>query len=246
MNSAREILISVVIKNKGEWQKILADIQAKNVEEEPLATNQSCLTLVDQDYPTSLKQGYQPPFVLFYEGDLSLFKAAHKIAIMGSKDSNPKLLDKLIDSKDTGSVYVLSGISQLDKYVVDMPNVNKVIVVLPYAIDQMDEEIKDQVLSNGGLIITNVPNGIEPTKEGFAYQNILISNVCDKMLILKCGNKSSILVSVMNMLELNKDIMIIPLPIEEEGYANNQLIYQGAIHVYNQETYKDQVYGVGN
>lgn len=239
-------MISSAIRNKGEWQKILADIQAKNVEEKPFTTNQNCLTLVDQDYPTSLKQGYRPPFVLFYEGDLSLFKAAHKIAIMGSRDSNPKLLDKLIDSNDTGSVYVLGGTTQLDKYIVDMPNARKVIIVSPYAIDKMDKELKDQVLSNGGLIITNIPNGVEPTNEDNAYQKILISNVCDKTLILKCKNQSGTLISVMNMLELNKDIMIVPLSIEEEGYANNQLIYQGAIPVYNQETYKDQVYGVGN
>ena len=76
----REVLIYFALKYKGNWELIHSAINLKeeidinylNVEMGKIKCN--IVTLIDQNYPEQLKKIYQPPFVLFYYGDLSLLK----------------------------------------------------------------------------------------------------------------------------------------------------------------------------
>ena len=90
----RDRLITLSVMKNGNWFKmyevLTQDIQLKQITDrqvkealEKLRTTQT-LTILDEDYPKSLKEMQQPPFVLYYQGDLALLKKK-KIGVMGNR-----------------------------------------------------------------------------------------------------------------------------------------------------------------
>ena len=76
MNS-REILIYLAIKFEGDWDSIYSAINIKEEFDEKEAMKMikqiksSCITILDENYPQSLRRVTKAPFVLFYYGDIS-------------------------------------------------------------------------------------------------------------------------------------------------------------------------------
>ena len=73
----RDRLITLSVMKNGNWFKmyevLTQDIQLKQITDrqvkealEKLRTTQT-LTILDEDYPKSLKEMQQPPFVLYYQ-----------------------------------------------------------------------------------------------------------------------------------------------------------------------------------
>ena len=73
MVKAKELLVAVAAKNKGDWNLIINFIRAKEKQKgeeiekfSPLADQ--AITILDEDYPQTCKNSYMPPIVLFYKG----------------------------------------------------------------------------------------------------------------------------------------------------------------------------------
>ena len=85
----RNILIYFAIKYHGDYQKILNAIKTKEkVQNEDLQKikNIKALTIIDENYPLSLKNCYMPPFVIFYQGDISLINEENLLSVVGSRN----------------------------------------------------------------------------------------------------------------------------------------------------------------
>lgn len=71
--NAREMLLCIAIKCKGDWNKIYKTLQDKSYDtydNDELINiieyyDGEYITIIDDDYPQILKQSYHPPFVLF-------------------------------------------------------------------------------------------------------------------------------------------------------------------------------------
>jgi hypothetical protein len=75
--TGREALIAIALKYQGDWDKMVAAVKAheefgsEEAEKSVASLKCKCVTLIDPDYPDSLKHCFRPPLVLFYKGDLS-------------------------------------------------------------------------------------------------------------------------------------------------------------------------------
>ena len=76
--------------------------------------NITAVTILDAEYPSSLKMCYKPPFVLFYKGDISLLNS-ESIAIVGSRypseyaiKATKYIMDGLFSKKD---ITIISGLA---------------------------------------------------------------------------------------------------------------------------------------
>ena len=86
----REILISLAVKYRGSYDRIKhAIISREPVEEYPY---DRCLTVFDNEYPKELYDLKEPPFVLFYKGNIKLLKQ-DKIAVIGARKPCSYALD---------------------------------------------------------------------------------------------------------------------------------------------------------
>ena len=119
MNS-REILLYYSIKYLGDWDKIYQALQLKeeldlNEVEKVISKNKSkFITILDEEYPSSLKESFKPPFLLFYEGDISLLNNdKHKIAVVGSRKYSKygrEMTEKLVKGI-TEDFIIVSGLA---------------------------------------------------------------------------------------------------------------------------------------
>lgn len=240
------MLLALVIKHKGEWSKIYQSISHKEyAETDNITCDMSYITIMDNEYPNSLKRQHQPPFVLFCEGNIDLLKSeSKKLAIINSRKANETKEKKAISmllNQPTDTIYVVSGENPFLNEIVDIAEIqnHKVIVVLPYDFYHFSQQgLKQRIIANGGLFITTYPENafVDLSNNNFIQEKMLIAKLCDKVLVMSCGAKSSNLVAVMTALNENKDILVVPTGIEQTDYENNNLIANGAYCVYNYDT----------
>jgi DNA processing protein len=83
----RDIIVYLAVKYEGDWNKIYDAIKRKELVDEQLVLDtvskikSKYTTIVDQDYPESLKKIYKPPFVLFYNGNLYILNNRFNLGI---------------------------------------------------------------------------------------------------------------------------------------------------------------------
>lgn len=101
----RDIIVYLAVKYNGDWNKIYQAIKDKEIVDEPTvvstiaeAVNKyKILTIIDSDYPDSMKKIYKPPFVLFMDKEPrnTLNRMSNMLGIInGSKDLNAEEISK--------------------------------------------------------------------------------------------------------------------------------------------------------
>lgn len=90
--TSREILLGYCLKYHNDWQKIYDGMVNNNnlAELEELVSNfnGNYISYFDNEYPLVLKQAYHPPFVLYYEGDISALQTKNLIFLHGDNIFN--------------------------------------------------------------------------------------------------------------------------------------------------------------
>lgn len=74
---ARKILLALCLKYDNDWNRVRTALQNKEeLTDEDLARVDSFtgnyITILDENYPDRLKRKFKPPFLLYYDGDISL------------------------------------------------------------------------------------------------------------------------------------------------------------------------------
>lgn len=246
---SKKYLLALAIKYKGNWDEIYnCIVEKKDLDEDFVeeTTNQykgKFITIMDEEYPEQLKQGIKPPFVLFYEGNIALLKDTNykRLALNDSRhttDTDKLVADKIMTDLPDNVAFVIGGNSELS-YDIAIKNKRPTIVVLSHSLDLInDTERKDQIIKQGGVYISEYPVETEKTKDSVVIRYRVMSALCDKMLVvshIKRNSGTTFLIGL--VLSQGKDVMVVPTsPLETEESANNELIGEGAIPIYNSES----------
>ena len=231
---ARKLIIALAIKHNGEWLSIYRDIQDKVMPtEEELAKAEGieCITILDDDYPTALKQGFKPPFVLFCKGNKQLLNDTDILAVVGSRNPTGRTItftEKFVSSRNETIITGMNiGINSKVAHTA-LENGNNTILVLAEGIDNKATfpELYDKVAEKG-LIISEYPFNTPAQKENFAFRYRLISGLCKAVCIMDIKQHSGTNVLVMNAINSGKEIYVKP-DIESKDSYENQLIDEGA------------------
>ncbi|MBE7074542.1 MAG: DNA-protecting protein DprA [Clostridiales bacterium] len=196
-----------------------------------------CLTIFSKNYPSKLHKLSNPPYILFYVGNLDLINT-QTVAIVGAR--NPSTYGKLVTEKFSKSlaqnnITIISGLaSGVDKisHEVCLEVNGKTIAVLGGGFDQiypaMNVNLAREVAKKG-LIITEYFLNIQPTKYSFPHRNRIIAAFSDAILITEAGKKSGSLYTMEYGTEMGIDTYCVPGSIMSElSYATNDLIKRGA------------------
>ncbi len=239
----REILVYLAIKNKGEWDAIYLAIQNKEkidneevVKYEIAKLKCKYVTILDVDYPSSLRQAYRPPFVLFYYGDLSLISDYRScISLVGTR--NPSNYGKEITASIAGNLakdyVIVSGLARgIDaiSHKAAIDNGGKTVAILGSGIDNcypkenlhLYEEIK-----NNHLLISEYPFNVEPDKEHFPKRNRLIAVLSCATVVTEAKYRSGTSITVGVALNAGRSICAVPHEANKESFCN-RLIADGA------------------
>ena len=86
-----------------------------------------------------------------------------------------------------------------------------------------------EIIKNNGLLISEYPIGVRPSKYTFPARNRIISGLSSGVLVIEAKQKSGTLITVDFALEQGKNIYAVPGNINSENaMGTNELIKQGA------------------
>lgn len=198
----------------------------------------SFLTVLDQEYPESLKQLSDFPYILFYRGDPSLLKE-FSIAIIGSRKPTAygifcadlfarKLSEHKIVSV-SGMANGIDGISQKST----LGNNGRTVAVLGSSLTDIypknNVSLAEDITKNGGLVITEYHHLQRTLPHQFVARNRIISALCSGLLVIEANFKSGTMTTVDFALELGKTIFAVPGNItSSNSNGTNLLIKNGA------------------
>lgn len=119
----------------------------------------------------------------------------------------------------------------------------KTIAILGNGLDMIypkeNIELANEIIRNGGAIISEYPCGTKPDKMNFPARNRIISGLSKGIIIIEAKEKSGTLITVDFALEQGRDVFVVPGNINSiNSVGTNDLIKQGAKMVTSYEDIK--------
>jgi len=219
------------------------NINPNKLEVEINKTDIKYITIIDKEYPSLLKQIYDPPVVIYYKGNINVLKYKYKLAVVGSrklsnygKQIMPYLLKPL-----TNNIVIVSGLaigadSMAHKIAVD--NKKTTIAILGGGLDyksfypKQNTDLAKKIIDNNGLIISEYPPGESPKAQNFPRRNRIISGLCQACLVIEAAHKSGSLITAYQALEQNREVLAVPSNmLLTNSSGTNKLLQRGALPI---------------
>ena len=189
----------------------------------------SGIAIINQDsnyYPDLLKYIDSAPAVLYAKGNLDKLSGI-KITVIGSRQcdkdgiNNATRFSKAFN--DVGLTIVAGFAPGIEATV--HKSALSTIVVMPCGINitypAMHFRLKNMIIDNGGLFITEYPFDVNANKENFKFRNRLLAALSDATVFVQCGMKSGTAHTFNWTAVYGRDAYVIP------GSINN-IFYQGS------------------
>jgi DNA processing protein len=203
------------------------------------------LTYASPFYPAALRELYNPPAVIYYKGDVSVFAASPTIAIVGARNSSKyavAVTEKLVKALmrfDPGYVFI-SGFAvgtDITVHLTAIKHGGKTIAVKGCGIDYPYPDknmIHLDEIAADGLIISEYPPGTKPLPTRFPLRNRIIAGLSGGVIVTEGSAKSGALSTAHLAADYGKDVFAIPpRDITDPACQGNiMLLREGAIPVY--------------
>ena len=194
------------------WQELdeqkLADLTAE----------QKFITILSDDYPDVLKETYQPPLVLFYEGDKSLLHQ-RQIAIVGSRLASPyayQVMEQLLPPLIDDGLVITSGLAKgVDSYAHQLAMIyhGKTIGVVGCGIDICyPKEVRSvyERMKNQQLIVSEYPATTPVRRFHFPLRNRIIAGLAEGVCVIEAKDKSGSLITAQLAIDEGRSVFSVP------------------------------------
>ena len=189
------------------------------------------------DYPKSLENIREKPYILFYKGNKELLKDKTG-GIVGSRNCTNygrEVTTRITKELCTNGVTIVSGVAMgIDSvaHKVAVDEGGRTIGVLGCGIDIVYPKINKKLYSDierTGLLLSEFMPGTEPKGYNFPQRNRIISGLSERLVVIEASLKSGSLITVDYALEEGKSIMAIPGSVLQSNSTGcNKLIGEGA------------------
>lgn len=198
------------------------------------------ITILDDDYPDSLAQIYQPPIILYYAGQRELLKQS-KLAIVGARQCSQyshQCLAQLIPAFVRHDLVIVSGLAKgVDQLAHEQTLTagGKTIAVLGNGYDvyypALNRSLQNQIKQQG-LILSEYAPDTPPRKFQFVARNRIIAGLAQGVLVTEARQKSGSLITANYALQENRNVYALPGSVLwSASVGTNQLIQAGATPV---------------
>jgi DNA processing protein len=209
--------------------KLLNDYTTQNIH---------LITIFDEDYPDRLKTIYQPPWMLFARGNLSLLKNRESLAVVGSRNATAYgigAIDYLFPSLIHKNVLIVSGLARgIDAHAhkAAIKLGGKTIGVIAGGFHHLypKENVKlAEYMMEKQLVLSEYPPATMPAKWQFPMRNRIISGLSVGTLVVEARKKSGSLITADFALNEGRDVFAVPGSIlSPDSDGVHYLIQQGA------------------
>ena len=200
----------------------------------------SSFSILDDLYPERLREIYNPPVLIFYQGNIDLLKNP-KLAFVGSRlagQSGIKAVQKIITELNQ-SFTIVSGLAKgIDtaSHLSAIKTKTPTIAVIGTGLDifyPLENRKIQEYLAKNQLVLREYSLGEKPLKYHFPERNRIIAGLSRGVVVVEAKLRSGSLITCERALEEGRDIFAIPGNIAD-GTSDgcNHLIQQGAKLVY--------------
>ena len=200
--------------------------------------NIEIITIKDKEYPDKLKVIYDPPIVLYVKGNKNILND-NAVAVVGCRLSSKygeNTAKKLAYNLSLNNINIISGLAKgIDSFAHKgaLTGKGRTIAVVGCGLDRVYPEenriLFDEIIRNGGAIISEYIIGTKPLARNFPRRNRIISGLSNGVIVVEAREKSGTLITVDFALEQGKTIYAVPGNIDNlNSYGTNDLIKQGA------------------
>lgn len=225
---------------RGDWSRIAA-AAAHGAVPEHCRIPTAYITVLDEEYPEQLRALRYPPWVLFYQGNLSLLKRK-SITVIGSRILSAygkKMTQEIVRRLCTGNV-IVSGLAKGADGTAHETAIacgGKTVGVIGSGLKThypRENELLYRKMAEDHLILSEYPYDTGVRKEHFPWRNRILAALSPKIIVSQAALKSGTMLTVGEGLALDREIWCVPYPYgSTEGAGCNLLIQQGANILYD-------------
>ncbi len=219
----------------------LRDAFAINPEEELEKTEKyggRILVPEDDEYPQSLRQTKEAPVALYVLGQLPKSNQAC-VGMVGTRKITPygrRAANNLATGLAEAGVVVISGLARgIDSEChaaavrLHKPTVAVIGTGIGRCYPPENRELAKALLQHGGAIVSELPFNKPPNAFHFPRRNRIIAALSEVVVVVEGEVKSGALITARLALEMGKDVLAVPGPIDSlQSGGPNQLIKDGA------------------
>ncbi len=196
------------------------------------------VTIFDEQYPESLREIYDPPFVLYIKGQLDLLQNTKSLSVVGTRDPSSnglKSLKKIIEPLVYRGWMIVSGLAygiDINAHQLTLACGGKTIAVLGNGFDHIYPREHASIASLIGenhILLSEYPPETKPAKWQFPMRNRIISGLSRGTIIIEAREKSGSLITGDQALQQGREVFAVPGSIlEPRAAGTHRLIQQGA------------------
>ncbi len=208
------------------------------------------ITILDQEYPESLTNIYDKPYVLYQKGDL-IDEDQLSIAVVGSRKATSygiwaceKFTKELVEL----GVTIVSGVALGIDTVAHKTAIReggRTIGILGNGLDiyypKKNQSLYKDIWNNGS-ILTEFPPGTPPMPYNFPQRNRIITGLSLGLIVIEAKERSGTSITAYHALEQGKDVFSLPGNINSiYSQGTNKLINDGAIPLLDIDTIIEEI-----
>lgn len=200
--------------------------------------NLEIITIENNNYPERLRNIKNPPQKLYAEGNLELLKS-NIISIIGSRacsengiELTKKFSKELIYQGITIASGMAIGIDTIAHQTTLKEKGNTIAVLgngFQHIFPTKNIQLYQQIIENGGLIITEYPPEEKAKSAYFLQRNRIVSGLALGVLIIEAAYRSGTSVTAKLAKQQGRKVFAIPHELNDKhGVGTNRLIQEGA------------------
>ena len=250
MNGAENIY-EAFSKGQNELTAFIPAVHRKILSEEASSERmdkiQQCLTqcqirsitILDAEYPLSLRSIEDPPGILFYRGNPDCLQQKRIVAMIGSRAASYdglKASRKIARDLSKNGITVVSGLA----YGIDsachqgcIDGGSPTIAVMGCGLDQnypyRNEALKKEILLHHGMLLSEYAPFSKAVGYHFPYRNRIISGLSEAVILMEARIRSGSMTTVDHALRQGKEVFAYPGdPTSTRTEGNHSLLRDGA------------------
>lgn len=198
------------------------------------------ITSVCPEYPQILRGMPQAPSLLFYLGDPHCLNQK-MISVIGSRMPSVKGREatlKIASDLSRNGVVIVSGLAygiDTAAHIGCLEGGSPTIAVFGCGVDRVypieNEALKNRILDNGGLLLSEYAIGDKPYGWHFPYRNRIISGLGKILVMMEARLRSGSMTTVRHALDQGKDVYVYPGdPGSVYAEGAHALLREGAVY----------------
>lgn len=202
------------------------------------------LSLFDKEYPFNLKQIDNPPYILYYKGDLKKLRR-NCVSIVGTRtptNEGKKYAFDIASKLSALNITVVSGMAKgidTEAHLGAISSLVNTAAVLGNGIDIVYPSENLRVynkLIESGIVLSEFEVERKPDRMNFPRRNRIISGLSYATIMVEAPSKSGALITVDFALNQGREVYIAPYDEKLKEYFGNHKLYKEGAKILNDIT----------